>query len=1245
MKSPISELDYGKELFGQNLPDRRYNPNWKKLIPNEEPNTDDENKALTLLKKWYDDEKSPAELTKLFGELLKLKSKFPNVLNPTMGRSEYENNDFFRGTLLPLSHLIKLGGWKKYDGLDFDGAIQTKSSYVWKPKSSKGFTSVTPTADLALNFALDYAWKGIKGMWERNILKSLQGKGDTLVPVILVFKDTHPNMIMNPIFSNLLSANVESEVILVGKSSKPSYIIVPNFDVVQQEAEEENIKLHNYFKGLKENTMKSSDKQLNESFYNEFVSQFMSEVMEDEGGSNEIKVGEYQTKYFHVCPGAISLYKDIESKGVDMGMAQRSAMLQDALYFVEKHIQRDGYNPEKDYVMVAKNLAKNIMKLAEMMGLEEEHNYIQGHVDTIEKVVKEKGLEERVLELTEENVPTDPSKWSYYKSQAKKKFDVYPSAYANAWAAKQYKAAGGGWKTKKKESVNEHRWAIDLSEDFLNEWTHPPGFLYKSKAEGMSTDDLIKLSKKQGMGGEKVRLERPDLQSQIKSTIKTFFEKGDPFAMKEQFGKTFKLTRIEYIWEFYHILEDTPKKKGSKDGIHTFFEGELSSPLGKSKQTFSLRIPYRQKGKSQAYVGWYSDAHGEEWHFKVKDSKKVWDYYKEAYLAIPDNPEDDKRFVMNRKGVGKVSKFGKYKEIPKSFVSKIMEDPVLWLGFEGVPEFGSPGEIKEIFNTLNKKYYKQWQAANRTGTKGALRNVKAWFTSLREHEEYSGITTSNKQAVNEFRRTPLKILYSYFRDNLKDTIVMVTSVDGNMITVQSKDNINYGVSVNQFKKLVKNGDWVKLKDTKAAEKLFKESVNENNDPIISNWRKELIDRINKQKKLTPKQKKDLLNKANKAKSGLDFEEIHIELDNINESVNEGLNKSDIQYQLQIAHSGNTPPKVTKLNKKKLEVRYPYRVNSEYVIAQLKMLYPEVEFKYAGWGNIPSGGGIHSFDIKESVVTEKQIRKNESVNEANTFTDKWEKEEAEFKRIIASPDKRVYDLVDYVQFSTGGMTEKDWEKFMYGRYKKNLQSTDSKTKEKMYKVLQKMVLESVNEAKVSSEDKAYFKKHKKEIMKMIEDDLLLDPVEAIKLHKQKNEATAAEEDEFHTKLDKLVHKTFGKSSDEKDESKNEVVDEYDVETIEEMKDFQNFIKEYKADINEAEYQGRDVKLGKIMQGDVKKFKVYVKNDKGNVVKVNFGQKGMTIKKDNPGARKSFRSRMNCDSPGPRWKARYWSCRKW
>ena len=88
------------------------------------------------------------------------------------------------------------------------------------------------------------------------------------------------------------------------------------------------------------------------------------------------------------------------------------------------------------------------------------------------------------------------------------------------------------------------------------------------------------------------------------------------------------------------------------------------------------------------------------------------------------------------------------------------------------------------------------------------------------------------------------------------------------------------------------------------------------------------------------------------------------------------------------------------------------------------------------------------------------------------------------------------------------------------------------------------------------------------------------------------------------------------------------------------------------LNEAEYQGRQVQLGKIMQGDIKKSKVYVKNDKGTVVKVNFGFGGksakgkiMRIKKNNPERRKSFRARHNCDTPGPRWKPRYWACRTW
>lgn len=81
---------------------------------------------------------------------------------------------------------------------------------------------------------------------------------------------------------------------------------------------------------------------------------------------------------------------------------------------------------------------------------------------------------------------------------------------------------------------------------------------------------------------------------------------------------------------------------------------------------------------------------------------------------------------------------------------------------------------------------------------------------------------------------------------------------------------------------------------------------------------------------------------------------------------------------------------------------------------------------------------------------------------------------------------------------------------------------------------------------------------------------------------------------------------------------------------------------------AKYKGRTVKLGKPFRtpDGPKKFSVYVKNDKGNVVKVNFGDPNMEIKRDDPARRKSFRARHKCDTnPGPRWKARYWSCKKW
>jgi hypothetical protein len=81
------------------------------------------------------------------------------------------------------------------------------------------------------------------------------------------------------------------------------------------------------------------------------------------------------------------------------------------------------------------------------------------------------------------------------------------------------------------------------------------------------------------------------------------------------------------------------------------------------------------------------------------------------------------------------------------------------------------------------------------------------------------------------------------------------------------------------------------------------------------------------------------------------------------------------------------------------------------------------------------------------------------------------------------------------------------------------------------------------------------------------------------------------------------------------------------------------------LEEAKYHGKEVPLGKRLPGDVKKSKVYVRKPNGKIVKVNFGDKNMRIKKSNPKRRKSFRARHNCKNPGPRWKARYWSCRAW
>jgi hypothetical protein len=145
-------------------------------------------------------------------------------------------------------------------------------------------------------------------------------------------------------------------------------------------------------------------------------------------------------------------------------------------------------------------------------------------------------------------------------------------------------------------------------------------------------------------------------------------------------------------------------------------------------------------------------------------------------------------------------------------------------------------------------------------------------------------------------------------------------------------------------------------------------------------------------------------------------------------------------------------------------------------------------------------------------------------------------------------------------------------------------------------------------------------------------------------------------ELHRQLDQLESDDFVEDLEllyNKMGINDFVVEVSDNDPMEETYDGDSFFEAYgdmwfneDEVLDEAEYQGRKVSLGKPMRGDVKKFKVYVKDPKtGNIKKVNFGDPNMRIKKSNPARRRSFRARHNCSNPGPRTKARYWSCRKW
>ena len=397
-----------------------------------------------------------------------------------------------------------------------------------------------------------------------------------------------------------------------------------------------------------------------------FVNKFINEVThsyeyedmsnEDENDKEDFRIGNYHTKYFHVCPSASTLYMDIESKGVDMDMAERSARLLDALFFVEEHIQRDGYKAEKDYSMVAKNLHKNIMKMAQMMGLEKEHSFVQGHVDIIIKTAEGKKLEERVIELAEKNVPTDPAKWAASKAAAKKKFDVYPSAYANAWAAKNYKGKGGGWRTKKEsievESIEEAK--LSTIHKAAKKGNYPATIVVIEKNK-VIYQELVKTPQVVPAVFNILQKKYPNAKISIESkTGEVLFTEGISVSDERHFGKKGIIIMIDDNGKKVSAIF---KNKKNADKYNRNKSSDVQALLNLAKNT-----PY-PKAIDESIEEYYVE--------NFQDVNELVEYLKENKPTLSEAEYQGRKVQLNNIMQGDVKKFKVYVNNPSGNVVKV----------------------------------------------------------------------------------------------------------------------------------------------------------------------------------------------------------------------------------------------------------------------------------------------------------------------------------------------------------------------------------------------------------------------------------------------------------------------------------------------------------------------------------------------------------------------------------------------
>ena len=692
-------------------------------------------------------------------------------------------------------------------------------------------------------------------------------------------------------------------------------------------------------------------------------------------------------------------------------------------------------------------------------------------------------LGEAVERLEEKNCPTNPSKWSYYKSQAKKKFDVYPSAYANGWASKQYKDAGGGWK----------------------------------KCASEATD-----------------AQETEFHTQLDKLVHKTFGKR-PEEMDEKFDKT-HLGILQYAFkDIDRINPSEPAYKRLVDMLNKLSKQELQQIASVDIKFLSLlakNLLTKKESVNEASID--VDVYRKKQAFvigpKFAEVASDSDVELMARLKIV-NSEHEWQLKQNIKSMDHLYK--KYKlRSKKGIEESVVNESHFQVGDKVKMSHGGVGVVKSLDKedgADDEKYY----------------NIELPNGEVMKHAP-NELTLSVNEGVSRDAAYIHGILQS--GQDATQNFIDDNGLDGEKLSDYVKANRN-------------NIDGYNVKHYISGERGTVGSV--------------------------PKLRQSFIKKFKKGKS-------------VNES---SMSNIDI-----IAQEANDFKDFVK----EFYKEYKDFPKDKDTIKWLKGVYD-------------------NRSTAESIVNESSVEIGDivffpSANSAATVVDRFGRSVT----LKLANGKKVKTVVDKIKLlAQDNVNEGNaFTGALFNARKEGL--TEFEFNGKKYPV-----------HKLEEEEKEET---------LAESKLTKDSLKQIIKEEYHNVKTFMEEKYgFTPELGKvysnLAAKPFLKEEEE------EILDEYDVENYQDLKEFVQFMAEYKSDINEAEYQGRKVKLGKIMQGDVKKFKVYVKNDKGNVVKVNFGQGGdakggtMRIRKDNPEARKSFRARHNCDTPGPRWKARYWSCRKW